>query len=151
MKLEKWALVSEIIGAFAIVVTLIVLVLEVRENTAAIRAAAILEVNKIARDHLITMWADEDANRIDQIGSRNLEELSPEERQRYSWNVRSFWLGMQTVYRQYDLGTLPDEEWRVYHDVICNNISWPGTRELWTGTDLIPEFVDVVESCPSFQ
>ena len=150
MKLEKWALASEIIGAFAIVVTLIFLLLEVRDNTAAIRASSILEVNKIAREHLITMWTNADANRIDQIGAQNLSELSPEERQRYYWNVRSFWLGMQTVYRQYDLGTLPEEEWRVYYDVICLNISWPGTRELWTGSDLIPEFVKVVESCPSY-
>ena len=150
MKLDKIALIAEIVGGAAIVMTLIVLLLEVRGNTAAIRAATLLEVNQIARDHLILMWSNEDASRIDQIGSQNLSELSPEEQQRYNWNVRSFWLGMQTVYRQYDLGTLPDEEWRVYYDVICLNISWPGTRELWTGTDLIPEFANVVESCPSF-
>ncbi len=150
MKLDKIALIAEIVGGAAIVMTLIVLLLEVRGNTAAIRAATLLEVNQIARDHLILMWSNEDASRIDQIGSQNLSELSPEEQQRYNWNVRSFWLGMQTVYRQYDLGTLPDEEWRVYYNVICLNISWPGTRQLWTGTDLIPEFANVVESCPSF-
>ena len=150
MKLDKIALIAEIVGGAAIVMTLIVLLLEVRGNTAAIRAATLLEVNQIARDHLILMWSNEDASRIDQIGSQDLSQLSPEEQRRYSWNVRSFWLGMQTVYRQYDLGTLPDEEWRVYYDVICLNIGWPGTRGLWTGTDLIPEFVNVVESCPSF-
>ena len=150
MKLDKIALIAEIVGGAAIVITLIVLLLEVRGNTAAIQAATLLEVNQIARDHLILMWSNEDASRIDQIGSQNLSELSPEEQQRYNWNVRSFWLGMQTVYRQYDLGTLPDEEWRVYYNVICLNISWPGTRLLWTGTDLIPEFANVVESCPSF-
>jgi len=159
MNLKKWTLLSEMIGALAVVVTLIVLVLEVRENTAAIRASAILEVNRIARDHLITMWTDAEANRIDQIGSENLAALNPEEQQRYFWNVRSFWLGMQTIYRQYELGTLPEEEWQVYYDVICTNISWPGTRELWDETtydgiqrtrSLIPEFVAIVESCPTF-
>ncbi len=39
MKLTKYALISEIIGSIAVVVTLIVLVVEVRENTAAIHAA----------------------------------------------------------------------------------------------------------------
>jgi len=152
LRLEKWSLVSEMVAALAVVVTLIVLVLEIRENTSAIRATAILEVNKIARDHLLTMWTDAEANRIDQIGSQNLDALSPEERQRFYWNVRSFWLGMQTVYRQYVLGTLPEEEWQVYYKVICNNIAYPGTRELWNGDEdsLIPQFVDVVESCPSF-
>lgn len=159
MNLKKLTLLSEMVGALAIVITLIVLVLEVRDNTAAIRANAILEVNRIARDHLITMWTDPEANRIDQIGSENLAALNPEEQQRYFWNVRSFWLGMQTVYRQYELGTLPEEEWQVYYDVICTNISWPGTRQLWDEaandgpartSSLIPDFVEVVESCPTF-
>ena len=38
MKLKKYALISEIIASFAVVVTLIVLILEIRENTAAIQA-----------------------------------------------------------------------------------------------------------------
>lgn len=150
MKLEKYALLAEILASVAVVVTLVVLLIEVRGNTAAIRAATLLEVNKIARDHLVLMWSDANASRIDQIGSQDLSQLTADERQRYYWNVRSFWLGMQTVYRQYDLGILPEEEWQVYHDVICLNISWPGTRELWTGTDLIPAFVSVVEACPEF-
>lgn len=150
MKLERLALLAEIVGTAVVVVTLIVLLFEVRENTTAVRAATLVEVNNIARDHLLLMWSNADANRIDQIGSQDLSQLNAEERQRYWWNVRSFWLGMQTVYGQYRLGILSDEDWHVYHDVVCLNISWPGTRELWTGTDLVPEFVKVVESCPSF-
>jgi len=38
LKLEKWALVAEIIGGAAIVISLMVLVFEVRGNTAAIEA-----------------------------------------------------------------------------------------------------------------
>ena len=39
MKLEKWALIAEIVGSFAIVATLIVLIVESRGNTEAIRAS----------------------------------------------------------------------------------------------------------------
>ncbi len=39
MKLKRYAHISEIIASFAVVVTLIVLIVEVRENTAAIHAA----------------------------------------------------------------------------------------------------------------
>ena len=38
MKLKKYALISEIIASFAVLVTLIVLILEIRENTAVIQA-----------------------------------------------------------------------------------------------------------------
>lgn len=40
MKLEKWALIAEIFGAVSIVATLIVLIFQVGENTAAIQAAS---------------------------------------------------------------------------------------------------------------
>ena len=39
MKLEKWALVAEIISSSAIVLTLILLVLELRDNTLAVNAS----------------------------------------------------------------------------------------------------------------
>jgi len=41
MKLEKWASIAEIAGGFAIIVTLIILIVEVRGNTDAIRAQTI--------------------------------------------------------------------------------------------------------------
>jgi len=41
MKLERWALIAEIIGGLAIVVTLAILIFEVRNNTAAIQAQTI--------------------------------------------------------------------------------------------------------------
>lgn len=40
MKLEKWALIAEIIGSVAIVGSLLFLMVEVRDNTAAIRAGS---------------------------------------------------------------------------------------------------------------
>ena len=150
LTLREWAAVAEIVSAVAVVLSLVYVGFELRGNTKAVEAATLLEVNKIARDHLLLVWGDADLNRIDMVGGKDLSQLSPEDQQRYFWNVRSFWLGMQTVFRQHEFGILPDEEWRVYNDVICSNIAYPGTRALWTGTDLIPEFVSVVEACPSF-
>ena len=150
LTLRDWASVVEITSAVAVVLSLVYVGFELRGNTRAVEGAALFEVNKIARDHLLLMWGDAEVSRIDQVGAQDLSQLNPEEQQRYNWNVRSFWLGMQTVFRQHDLGILPDEEWRVYNNVICLNIAFPGTRALWTGTDLIPDFVRVVEACPSF-
>ena len=151
LTLSSWASIAEIVSAVAVVLSLIYVATEMRGNTRAVEAATLVEVNKIAREHLLLVSSSPEANRIEVMGDENPSQLSPEEQQRYNWYVRSFWLGMQTVFRQHDLGILPDEEWAVYNDVICSNIEAPGKRELWTGTDLIPRFVRVVEACPSFQ
>ena len=40
MKLERWALIAEVVGSFAVVVTLVILISEVRVNTELARVAA---------------------------------------------------------------------------------------------------------------
>ena len=44
MKLERFALIAEIVGSVAIVVTLIVLIVEMRENTDEIRATTLADI-----------------------------------------------------------------------------------------------------------
>ena len=46
MKLEKWALIAEVVSAAAILVTLVLLVLEVRTNTDVSRIAAYQSVTR---------------------------------------------------------------------------------------------------------
>ncbi|MHC4235283.1 MAG: hypothetical protein ACYSUQ_09230 [Planctomycetota bacterium] len=104
LTLSSWASIAEIVSAIAVVLSLIYVATELRGNTRAVEAATLVEVNKIAREHLLLVWSNQEANRISMVGDEDLSQLSPEERQRYYWNVRSFWLGMQTVFRQHDLG-----------------------------------------------
>ena len=96
-------------------------------------------------------WTDADATRIEMTGDQDPESLTPLDQERYKWCVRSFWMGMQTVFRQYQLGVLPEEEWQVYKGVICSNIAAPGKRALWTGGDFEPDFIEIVEACPEFR
>lgn len=49
MKLEKWASIAEIACGFAIIVTLIILIVEVRGNTDAIRAQT-LSTQRVAEN-----------------------------------------------------------------------------------------------------
>lgn len=153
ISLAELASVAEIIAAIAVVFSLFFVALEVRRNTRAVQTATLQSVLDIARQQVLLMASNADLNRISMAGDTAISKLTPEERMRYAWQNRSFWLGMQTVYRQWRLGVLPDEEWAVFNTVICHNIAVAGTRTLWqreTRT-LIPEFVSVVESCESFR
>ncbi len=56
MKLEKWALIAEVVGAGAIVITLILVLFEIRGNTDAIRAQTIssqVEAERERRNRII--------------------------------------------------------------------------------------------------
>ena len=60
MKLDRWALVAEIVSGVAIVITLIILILEVRSNTQAIQAETTFNV--------VTTYRDQNARLVENVG-----------------------------------------------------------------------------------
>ena len=97
---------------------------------------------------------DPELNRIDMTGNEELSRLNVEEQARYRWMRVSFWWGMEGLYRQWDLGVLPNEEWQAWYRVICSTLESPGQRAFWEEEQnpvYIPQFVEIVESCDSFR
>lgn len=64
MKLEKWALVSEILGSVAIVATLVILVVELRANTDELRSANTTTAIRFYNDWRTSLLEDEEIARI---------------------------------------------------------------------------------------
>ena len=152
LNLGEWASVAEIVAAGAVVVSLFFVGFEIRRNTRATQAATLQSAIDIARQQVLLMASNAELNRISMVGDNDPSKLNADEKLRFFWQDRSLWLGMQTLYRQWTLGVLPDEEWSVYKKVICVNIGGRGTRALWSqerGT-LIPAFVKIVEACDTF-
>ncbi len=146
-RLNHWLTLLANIGVLA---GIIFLAQEIRQNTQTMQAAAIQESTNIAREQLYFIAGDSEMARIERLGDEDISQLNPDELQRYIYEERAFWLGMQSQFRQWELGFLPDEEWGVWSRIICNdsNFGSAGDQALWEGTkrDLIPEFTAWVES-----
>ena len=83
-------------------------------------------------------------------GVEDPSQLTEEEAMRFFWISRSGWLGTQGLYRQWELGALPDEEWAVWNRVICDEWALPGVRSHFRQQHaplLLPRFVELVEGC----
>jgi hypothetical protein len=146
LKSSNWKDIAELVGIAAIVISLLILALEVNQNTQALRAEAIQRSTEIGRQQVMMLAQDPDATRIGM--ARDLSELSEVDRRRSFWIRRSFMLGMQGLYRQWTLGMLPDEEWGFWRGVICSNAENPTFKENWQPDTLIPEFAEYVrDSC----
>ena len=144
--------IRETLGFVGVIASLIFVGLEIQQNTLASRAAAIQESTSVAREQTQMFAINPEVNRINMIGAADPSQLNAEERARYSWIVVSFLWGMQGLYRQWELGVLPDQEWQAWNTVICLNIGRPGMREVWQSVNFYtPDFVEIVESCDSFQ
>ncbi len=148
MKIERLRMLFEVVGLLAVVSSIVFLTLEVRQNTQTMQAAGIQDATNIARQQLLLLVADSEVHRIEMLGHENPDQLTPEELRRYVYLNRSFWLGMQGLFRQWQLGVLPDAEWNVMSGVICRELANPGVQSNWPSqrNRLILEFVETVDA-----
>ena len=110
----------EIIGGIAVILSLLVVAYEIRQNTTALQATAMQESTSILREQVMILATNPELSRL--MASK-YDELDPDEQRRVKWSSRSFWFGYQGQFRQWQLGLLPDEEWTFWFRIICGNYS----------------------------
>ncbi len=147
LDLQKSALFAEIIGGIAIVVTLVILVLEIRSNTNSIQSQSyqelIFELNKTRRDYF--------SEEISLIFRKNREgELSENERFRFAQVMQVKWSVYEAAYFAYIFGTLNEAGWSRFEEAICRNFKldedlWDIDRVYAIKNTLNSEFVAYVE------
>ena len=136
-----------LVANIAILGGLVFLALEIQQNTNAIRSTAIQAATNVAREHPLMFVQNPDVNRL---AMADYSSLSEEDQQRRFWLARSFWLAMQGLYRQRQLGAFPEAEWEVWKRIICANYERI-EAELWApnAATLASDFVRFVENCES--
>ena len=119
--LQDWASIAEIIGAVAIVISLVYVAFEIRENTKALQATS----RQALSDNDLTYFATAiDSRIVAQARDKlfNGEELSSLElsqlKERQHLNFRIF----ENGYSQFLLGAIETKEWERYSRVIRINI-----------------------------
>ena len=137
-----------IIANLGVVGGLIFLGVEIQQNTNATRADAIQQATNVAREQLYVYAQDPDLMRLAMTDFDELNELDQRRRLNLS---RSFYFGMQNLFRQWEMGVLPDADWDVWYGIICRNRA-EVHPEIWSEqADLYPGFLRAVESCSDDQ
>jgi hypothetical protein len=129
MKLERWALIAEIIGAAAIVVSLIFVGLQIRESNTATYAATYDQLQADMVD-----WRMELATHPDTVRAWRYffdpEDVDPPDPNSAYVGKMAMEAIVQIWERAYfarEYGRLNDEEWERYRRGMCN----PGYHEAW--------------------
>ena len=147
MKLEKWALIAEIASGMGVLVTLIFLVIGIRDNTNVTRAASYEDLMSDLNQVFLTV-VDDPA--LSQLWARrrepNFESLSNGEFERLALLNRATWRIYDAAYYSFRNGSLGLEQWQRFADVICG--ARPMEDELWSRTSFAvsAEFVAYVDA-----
>jgi hypothetical protein len=147
-KLSDWANVAEIVSGVAVVVTLIFLIIGIRENTDITRASmydrTLDSVNQwrmtvANNDKLLKAWSDRGPD-------LDMEQWSGPDRLRLLFLANSLWGTYEKAFYAREYSIIGDNEWVRFETQICLQYQGeaPEVRDLFPSF-LTPRFIEYVE------
>ena len=126
---NKWLTLTANVG---VIVGLIFLALEIRQNTEVARSAVDLEITALGTDFHMRVAENPALARAYYIGLRDPDSLTEDERMQLHYLIPSVFLLMEGAHKQYIRGFLPEEGWKPYEGLISYLLGNPLVREWWT-------------------
>ncbi|MEN8375517.1 MAG: hypothetical protein ABFS34_08720 [Gemmatimonadota bacterium] len=131
MDLDTLAKLGEFVGGAFVVVTLIYLAYQVRQNTRTLQSenyARVLDRMSTLQSRLA---ADAELNRIVVVGAADPAELRRSERLRLSWAMYELFGATEFMYHTAADGALAEEVWTRWSEALAWWLSHPGVQEWW--------------------
>ncbi|MCI5107385.1 MAG: hypothetical protein MRY76_11775 [Pseudomonadales bacterium] len=147
MNWEAIGSISEVAGAVGVIVTLIYLAIQLRQNTKATQLTAVQNSMENSARFSELIATDSDLARIFSLGLSNPDELSANEMLRFVNALNVFMRRESVAYYLYREGTLPEELWAARVTALTGALNQPGLKVyLETSADSLPaEFREFVE------
>ncbi len=150
MTLADLAAIGSFISGVAVVVTLIFLLLQMRQNTQAVRAAASQAHAANFQQLLNPMIEHADVARLFRIGMGGVEPLTDDERTRFLLICSGIFRFYEAARLQWRHGQLDDEHWGSVDTQLREIIGYSGIQTFWSLRRQwhSPEFRGWVETLP---
>ena len=122
MKLEKWAMIAEVLSGIAVTISVIFLVVGIRDNTNVTRAAVYEDlINGINQLNIAILQDDELSLMWSQRFDYYARDMSEEEFARLNLMNRVLLRIYEAAYFSSKYGTLGESEWERFAATICTN------------------------------
>ncbi len=128
MNWEAISAISEIVGAIAVVITLIYVAMQIGQNTKMMRSGAKQSLTATTQN-LIYKAIDNSAEWVKLTTGD--EPATPEEDSRMSLLVRAMLRGFESQCYQYEAGLLEEDEWYALRTAIKDICALPGVNRYW--------------------
>jgi hypothetical protein len=148
MDLQDIGALGEAIGGIAVIITLIYLALQIRQNTKAVRSNSFHAVTDSFNEINNLIAHDESLARIFRVGMEDLANLNEDELIRFSFMFMAPFRIFETIFYQYTNGTIDQRLWQAEKRSMQFLLSGPGSRAWWYRNPLsfTPEFRQFIES-----
>ena len=137
--------IVELTAAVGIIAGLIFVGVELKQNSAAVKAETMLGLNDATTDYTLLLASDRDINRLQRKARADLSSLDETESSQFYYVQRARWLTLQMAYLLWRSGTMDDQTWAFYESRLCSEprlIDWNRHKG-----PLVDSFVAIVENC----
>jgi hypothetical protein len=147
MNWEAIGALSELVGATAVVVTIGYLAIQVRQQTNSVRSASYQASTDALNQINMAIATDSELLRVVSSKPVSLDELSKEDRYRYSYILLSLFRVRETIFYQRNEGTTALQSWIREEVTLKKNLESPAVREWWKTIEygFAQEFSDFVD------
>lgn len=131
MDLDALANIGEFVGGVFVIVTLIYLAYQVRQNTKALRIENYSRVLERMSALQSRIAAEPGLNRLFMVGAEDPARLTRAERTRFAWALYELFGAAEFMYHQSLEKALPAPVWNRWQETIRWWLSYPGVRAWW--------------------
>lgn len=129
--IENLGNIGDFIGGFGVVVTVIYLAFQVRQNTASTRSASYQSVVAAVAEWTLQLGLNPDATRIFGAGIEDLESLSKEEKVQFNFILASVIRHFENIHFQFISGAIENDVWDGWSSRILGIMGNPGAETWW--------------------
>ena len=120
MNWEAIGAIAELLGAIGVVLTLIYLAIQIRQNTRSQENSS-----RVAATNAFTGWytsvmSDPDLVRIWRVGHTKPGDLSEDDINRFMWMLSSIGYRIEESFTKYESGLLDEDLWVEYRDLMAS-------------------------------
>lgn len=148
MQWDAVGAIGEVAGAAGVIITLVYLSIQLRQNTKAQRNASRLETTRSFTDWYSTVMTQPDLMRVwDEVFLRQ-SELSAEDRARFFWMISAVSSRVEEMYTQTKAGLIEGEVWLGHRASMAGLLDNPMVRAWWDSGAVVlsKDFRDEIEA-----
>ncbi len=129
MSIQDWGAVGEIVGAIAVIFTLVYLARQIRENSRQVRISSIASINQLINEGFDPIYANKEYVEIWFNGLASRANLDPIDRQLFDLFMARLMNSFSTVHTQFRNGTLDQRDFERYVGVYRGIAETTGGQE----------------------
>jgi hypothetical protein len=131
MSLEQWSYLAQIIGAIAVVASLVFVGVQLRQNTKAILTQTSQTHSALYHSIIAGLSENGEVARIWRVGLADMDSLAPDERVRFMAFVSTLFRYYEASHVQSLRGLLDAEHWRTIEQQVTDLAAQPGIQAWW--------------------